>query len=246
MSLSIDNIHVSIADKKIIRGISLTIKKGETHVIMGPNGSGKSTLANVLMGHPAYRVTSGTIMLDAVDITAMSPDKRARLGLFLSQQYPPEVPGVTMSHFLRLAKNTTSETPQNPLTFSKTVAASLTDVGLNADFATRSVNTGFSGGEKKRSEIAQLLVLNPTYAILDEIDSGLDVDGLKAVATGINRFKINHRALILITHYPRLLDLIAVDHVHIMKEGIIVQHGTKNLAQTIEKNGFLDNEIKNI
>lgn len=238
MSLIIDNLHVSTADKPIVRGLSLTVKPGETHVIMGPNGSGKSTLANALMGHPSYRVTQGTITLNGTDITSLSPDKRARLGLFLSQQYPPEVNGVTLAHFLRLAKNTLSGTSQNPLLFSKTVSAALADVGLTTDFSTRSVNAGFSGGEKKRAEIAQLLLLDPAYAILDEIDSGLDVDGLKAVAAGINRFKTDAKALLIITHYPRLLEYIHADAVHIMKDGTIIQSGDKNLARSIEKTGF--------
>lgn len=238
MSLILTNLHISTAGTPIVRGLSLTINPGETHVIMGPNGSGKSTLANALMGHPAYTITAGTIMLDGTDCTTLSPDKRARLGLFLSQQYPPEINGVSMSQFLRLAKNTLSKTTHNPLEFTKKIQAALTDVGLSTDFAGRSVNTSFSGGEKKRAEIAQLLLLDPTYAILDEIDSGLDVDGLKAVAAGINRFKTPAKGLLIITHYQKLLDYVTPDYVHIMKDGNIAESGDKNLAKMIEKDGF--------
>ncbi len=238
MSLIIDNLYITTAEKLIIHGISFSIHPGETHVIMGPNGSGKSTLANALMGHPAYTITDGTITLDGTECTTLSPDKRARLGLFLSQQYPPEINGVSMSQFLRLAKNTLSKTTQNPLEFTKKIQAVLTDVGLSTDFAGRSVNASFSGGEKKRAEIAQLLLLDPTYAILDEIDSGLDVDGLKAVAAGINRFKTPAKGLLIITHYQKLLDYVTPDYVHIMKDGNIIQSGDKNLAKMIEKDGF--------
>lgn len=238
MSLILTNLHISTADKPIVRGISLTIRPGETHVIMGPNGSGKSTLANALMGHPAYTITDGSIVIDETDCTALSPDKRAHKGLFLSQQYPPEINGVSMSQFLRLAKNTLSKTTHNPLEFTKKIQTALTEVGLSTDFAGRSVNTSFSGGEKKRAEIAQLLLLDPTYAILDEIDSGLDVDGLKAVAAGINRFKTPSKGLLIITHYQKLLDYVTPDYVHIMKDGNITQSGDKNLAKMIEKDGF--------
>lgn len=238
MSLIIKNLHVMTANKPIVRGVSLTIQPGETHVIMGPNGSGKSTLANALMGHPAYQVTEGSITLDETDITTLSPDKRARLGLFLSQQYPPEINGVNLSQFLRLAKNTLTGTTHNPLEYNKKISAALNDVGLNKDFAGRSVNTGFSGGEKKRAEIAQIILLDPIFVILDEIDSGLDVDGLKAVAEGINTFKTPQKGLLIITHYQRLLDYILPDVVHIMKDGVVIRSGGKELAQLIEKNGY--------
>lgn len=238
MNFTVKNLYVTTANKPIVRGVSFVIHPGETHVIMGPNGSGKSTLANALMGHPAYHITQGSIELDGTDITTLSPDKRARQGLFLSQQYPPEINGVTLSQFLRLAKNTLTGTAQHPLEYNKKISAALISVGLNTDFASRSVNTGFSGGEKKRAEIAQLMLLDPTYAILDEIDSGLDVDGLKTIAQGINRFKTPDKGLLIITHYQKLLEYILPDVVHIMKDGKIVRSGDKNLALLIEKEGY--------
>jgi Fe-S cluster assembly ATP-binding protein len=238
MALIIKNLHVSIKDQPILTGLSLTINPGEIHVIMGPNGSGKSTLANTLMGHPNYTVTKGTIVLDGTDITHLSPDKRARLGLFLSMQHPPELAGVSMSQFLRLAKNTLSNTTVNPLDFNKNLNATLGKLGLDQTFAQRPVNAGFSGGEKKRAEIAQALLLNPTYAILDEIDSGLDVDGLRMTADGINQFKNPNNSLLLITHYNRILEYIVPNHVHIMVKGTIVKSGDKKLAEEIEKNGY--------
>lgn len=238
MSLSITNLQVTVAGKPILHGISLVIQPGEVHVVMGPNGSGKSTLANALMGHPTTVITNGTIMLDGIEITALSPDKRARQGLFLSQQYPPELPGVSMAQFLRLAATAITGTTVSPLEFNQRVKDALREVGLKPDFASRAVHAGFSGGEKKRAEVAQLHLLNPRYAILDEIDSGLDVDGLKAVTTSINRFRNPAHGLLIITHHPKLLTYLVPDVVHILNAGRIIESGDKTLAQRIEAEGY--------
>lgn len=243
MSLSIKNLHVSVHDKEIIKGLSLEIPKGKVVAIMGPNGSGKSTLANTLAGHPKYEVTEGTIKLDSTDITALSPDKRAKLGLFLSMQYAPEIPGVTLANFLRIAVGANLPLPKkgstmNPLEFQKLLFTKMDELKIDHAFAKRYVNTGFSGGEKKRAEILQLALLNPTYAVLDETDSGLDVDALKVVAEGINRFKSPEHGILLITHYNRILEYVVPDVIYIMMNGKIVKEGGAELAQEIEKNGY--------
>lgn len=238
MSLIISNLHISVDIKPIVKGLNLTINPGETHAIMGPNGSGKSTLANTLMGHPKYTVTEGKIILNGEDITTLTPDKRAQLGLFLSMQYPSEIAGVRVSNFLRLAKSALTKTTVNPLTFLKELNEHMKQLNIDPDFAKRYLNVGFSGGEKKRLEILQLAVLNPQYAILDETDSGLDVDALKIVAEGINTFKTKGKGILLITHYNRILEYIVPDFVHIMKDGQIVQTGGKELAKQIEKTGY--------
>ncbi len=237
-SLEIQNLHVSVGAKEIVKNFSLTILPGEMHAIMGPNGSGKSTLANTLMGHPKYTVTAGSIILDGENITALSPEKRAKKGLFLSQQYPPEIAGVTLANFLRVAKNSLTGENANPLTFYHELVATMNTLNMPADFASRHLNTGFSGGEKKRAEILQLLLLNPTYTILDETDSGLDVDALRIVAEGINRFRSPEKGILLITHYNRILEYVVPDFVHIMKDGVIIESGSKDLAKKIEKSGY--------
>ncbi len=238
MSLQISNLHISTDNKKIVRGLSLEIKPGEVHAVMGPNGSGKSTLANTIMGHPKYSVTEGKIVLDKKNTTSLSPDKRARAGLFLSMQYPPEIPGVSIANFLRLTAGAMRGVNQNPITFHKELNEQMKKLGIDPSFASRHINLGFSGGERKRLEILQLLVLNPTYAILDETDSGLDVDALKVVAEGINRFRSPKHGILLITHYNRILEYVVPDFVHIMNAGKIVKSGGKELAKEIEKDGY--------
>jgi Fe-S cluster assembly ATP-binding protein len=238
MSLQIKNLHVTVEKKEIVKDLSLTIEPGEVHVIMGPNGSGKSTLANALMGNPEYTTTKGDVILDGTNITNLSPDKKAQAGLFLSPQYPPEINGVSVGSFLRLTKNALTKTTNDPLTFRTEILAMMEKLHIPPEFLSRSLNTGFSGGEKKKMEILQLLILNPIYAILDETDSGLDVDALKIVAEGINAFKTKEKGLVLITHYQRLLDYIVPDVVHIMREGKIVKSGGKKLVEEIETEGF--------
>ena len=239
MSLEIKKLAVSVDSKEIISEFSLVINQGEIHAIMGPNGSGKSTLANTLMGHPKYTVTNGKIEINGTDITTLAPDKRARLGLFLSMQYPPQIPGVTIANFLRTTTASLTGVNKNPLEFHKELLNKMKDLDIDPSFASRHLNTGFSGGEKKRAEILQLSMLEPTYAILDETDSGLDVDALKIVAAGINKFHTKDKGILLITHYNRILEYIKPDFVHIMVAGKIVKTGTKELAHKIEKEGYL-------
>lgn len=236
--LSIKNLFVSVADKEIVRGVSLTIKPGQVHAIMGPNGSGKSTLANTLMGHPKYTVTKGKVMLEQTDITPLAADKRAKLGLFLSMQHPPEIPGVNVANFLRLAKQALTGKPVGPLEFHEELNKKMEELKIDPLFARRYLNLGFSGGEKKRLEILQLLALNPAYAVLDETDSGLDVDALKIVAKGINHFRGPTRGILLITHYNRILEYVVPNFVHIMVGGKIVKSGGKELAQQVERKGY--------
>ncbi|MFA6105254.1 MAG: Fe-S cluster assembly ATPase SufC [Patescibacteria group bacterium] len=238
MSVEIKNLSVAVAGKPIIEKISLTINRGETHIIMGPNGSGKSTLANALLGHPKYTVTSGKIFVDDIDITAKPPDYRAKQGLFLSAQQAPEINGVTVAHFLRVASSSLSGKPENPFTFYESLKKTMKKLNIDPSFATRYLNAGFSGGEKKRAEILQLLTLNPTYAILDETDAGLDVDALKIVGKGLGKFATKDKALIIITHQSRLLKYLKPDFVHIMIRGKIVKSGGKELITEIEKSGY--------
>lgn len=238
MSLQINNLHVRIEEKEILHGVNLEVEKGELHVIMGPNGSGKSSLANSLMGHPKYEITEGSIILDGEDITELDPHKRAKAGLFLSMQEPPEIEGVTMSTFLRAAVEARTEEKQHPVTFFKQLESQMEELGVKKEVATRYVNLGFSGGEKKRAEILQLSVLNPTYAILDETDSGLDVDALRVVSEGMSNFKNNEHGVLLITHYNRILQYVVPDRVHIMIDGKIVESGGKELAEHIEVAGY--------
>lgn len=240
MALKIQNLHITVDGKEIVHGFDLEIKPGEVHVVMGPNGSGKSTLANTLMGHPKYNVTAGQILVDETDATALKPDKRAQLGLFLSQQHSPAVAGVTVVNFLRLAKRALIKEQTNPLTFQKELQEKMTSLQIPTDWARRHINVGFSGGEKRRLEILQLLVLNPKYAVLDETDSGLDVDALKIVADGINKFKNADKGILLITHHNHILKYITPDKVHIMSAGKIVKRGGKELAEQIETDGYKD------
>src|SRR3990167_9223959 len=238
MSLLIRNLHVSAGEIQILRGLDLTINPGEVHAIMGPNGSGKSTLAHVLMGHPSYLITKGKITLDGKIINRLAPEKRAKLGLFLGFQYPIEIPGVSITAFLRAAYNSLKREKLTPIKLRRLVEEKARPLHIKADFIERPLNENFSGGEKKRNEILQMAVLEPTYAILDETDSGLDIDSLRTVANGINALRSPRRAIVLITHYQRLLNFIKPYFLHIMLMGQIVRSGTFALAKNLEKTGY--------
>jgi Fe-S cluster assembly ATP-binding protein len=240
--LEIRNLHVRVGDKPILRGISLSVQPGEVHAIMGPNGSGKSTLASVIAGRDGYQVTDGSITFQGQDLLARSPEDRAREGVFLAFQYPVEIPGVNNAYFLRSALNAIRRYRGLPeidaVGFMKSVKAIAKRLDMDPAMLSRSVNEGFSGGEKKRNEIFQMSVLEPTLAILDETDSGLDIDALKVVATGVNGLRSPARATILVTHYQRLLDYIVPDFVHVLADGRIVRSGTKDLALELEQRGY--------
>jgi Fe-S cluster assembly ATP-binding protein len=237
--LEIRDLTVNVEDTEILRGVSLTIESGQTHAIMGPNGSGKSTLAYAIAGHPKYTVTGGSVTLDGVDVLAMKVDERARAGLFLAMQYPVEVPGVSVSNFLRTSVTAIrGEAPKLRL-WVKELKTAMADLDMDPVFAERSVNEGFSGGEKKRHEILQLELLRPKIAILDETDSGLDVDALRVVSEGVNRVAAAHgTGVLLITHYTRILRYIQPDFVHVMFDGRIVEEGGPELAQVLEDKGY--------
>ena len=242
-TLKIRDLHVSVeteqGTKEILRGGDLTVRSGETHAIMGPNGSGKSTLAYSIAGHPKYTVTGGSVTLDGEDVLAMTVDQRARAGLFLAMQYPVEVPGVSVANFLRTAKTAVSGEAPKLRTWVKDVNEAMGRVKMDSAFAQRSVNEGFSGGEKKRHEIAQLELLDPKFAILDETDSGLDIDALKIVSEGINRYIAQKdRGLLLITHYTRILRYVHPDVVHVFVDGKVAETGGKELAEELEANGY--------
>ncbi|QNE17132.1 Fe-S cluster assembly ATPase SufC [Kribbella qitaiheensis] len=242
-TLEIRDLHVSVdtenGPKEILRGVDLTIAGGQTHAIMGPNGSGKSTLAYSIAGHPKYNVTSGTVTLDGENVLDMTVDERARAGLFLAMQYPVEVPGVSVSNFLRTAKTAIDGEAPKLRTWVKDVNKALADLDMDADFGTRNVNEGFSGGEKKRHEIVQLELLDPKIAILDETDSGLDIDALKIVSTGVNRFaEKGDKGVLLITHYTRILRYITPDFVHVFVDGKVAEEGGPELADELEANGY--------
>ena len=241
--LAITDLHVEVATesgpKEILKGVNLTVASGEVHAIMGPNGSGKSTLAYSIAGHPKYTITSGSVKLDGVELTDLSVDQRAKAGLFLAMQYPIEVPGVSVANFLRTAKTALSGEAPKVRTWVKDVNAALEKVGLDGTFAARSLNEGFSGGEKKRNEIAQLELLAPKFAILDETDSGLDIDALRIVSEGVNRFTAaGDRGVLLITHYTRILNYIKPDFVHVFVDGRIVEEGGAELADQLEIDGY--------
>ncbi|MGQ0625232.1 MAG: Fe-S cluster assembly ATPase SufC [Sporichthyaceae bacterium] len=242
-TLEIKDLHVQVDTgddvKPILKGVTLTIKPGETHAVMGPNGSGKSTLAYTIAGHPKYTVTGGSISLGGEDVLAMSVDERARAGLFLAMQYPVEVPGVSVSNFLRTAKTAVSGEAPKLRTWVKDMKASMAALSMDPAFAERNVNEGFSGGEKKRHEILQLELLNPKVAILDETDSGLDIDALKVVSEGVNRFRAGGDVgVLLITHYTRILRYIAPDFVHVFVGGRFVEEGGPELADQLESEGY--------
>lgn len=236
--LEIKNLSTTIDDKEILKGVDLTVKKGEIHIIMGPNGAGKSTLANALMGHPDYTITAGEILYDGEDLTEMKVNERAKKGLFLSFQYPEEIPGITVENFLRTAKNAVKSKQTSILAFKKELAAKMLALGMKEDYAQRYLNVGFSGGEKKKNEILQMSVLEPTLVILDETDSGLDVDAIRIVSEGVKQYASEENAIIVITHYNKLLDYIQPDFVHILKDGKIVKTGDASLAKTIDEFGF--------
>ena len=242
-TLEIKDLHVTVdtedGPKEILKGVTLTIGDGETHAIMGPNGSGKSTLAYSIAGHPKYTVTGGTVLLDGEDVLAMSVDERARAGLFLAMQYPVEVPGVSVSNFLRTAKTAVDGEAPKLRTWVKDVNGALERMNLDTTFSQRSVNEGFSGGEKKRHEIAQLELLDPKVAILDETDSGLDIDALKVVSDGVNRFRQQEgKGVLLITHYTRILRYIQPDKVHVFVNGRVAEQGGPELAEQLEAEGY--------
>jgi len=242
-TLEIRDLHVSVdtedGPKEILKGVTLTIKAGETHAIMGPNGSGKSTLAYSIAGHPKYNVTSGSVTLDGADVLAMTVDQRARAGLFLAMQYPVEVPGVSVSNFLRTAKTAIAGEPPKLRTWVKDVNTAMERVKMDTAFAQRNINEGFSGGEKKRHEIVQLELLDPAMAILDETDSGLDIDALRIVSAGVNRFIENgDKGVLLITHYTRILRYIKPDFVHVFVDGRIAEEGGSELAERLEAEGY--------
>ena len=240
--LEVKNLHAKIGDKEILKGINLTINDGETHAIMGPNGSGKSTLSAVLVGNPLYEVTEGTALFNGKDLLAMKPEDRAHEGLFLSFQYPVEIPGVSMTNFMRAAINEKrkyeGKEPMSAGDFLKLMREKRAIVELDSKLANRSVNEGFSGGEKKRNEIFQMAMLEPSFCILDETDSGLDVDALRIVAEGFNKLRSADTSAMVITHYQRLLDYIKPDVVHVLIGGKIVMTGGPELAQKIENEGF--------
>jgi Fe-S cluster assembly ATP-binding protein len=240
--LEIRNLHAAIDGKEILKGINLTVNKGEIHAIMGPNGSGKSTLAKVLAGHPQYEVIAGEILYEGRNLLNISPDERARAGVFMAFQYPIEVPGVSNAQFLRLAYNEKrkhlGEEELDPLEFKDLLKERAKVVEMEASFMTRSVNEGFSGGEKKRNEILQMAVLEPKLAVLDETDSGLDIDALRVVASGVNQLLTPNNAIIVVTHYQRLLNYIVPDFVHVLANGRIAREGGKELALELEAKGY--------
>jgi Fe-S cluster assembly ATP-binding protein len=240
--LDIKNLHASVDGKEILKGIDLTVNAGEIHAVMGPNGSGKSTLAQVLAGHPAYEVTGGEVLYEGRDLLEMEPEERAQAGLFLAFQYPVEIPGVSNAYFLRSAYNEIRKArglPEaDPLEFLDVMEEKSRIVDMDAAMLNRSVNTGFSGGEKKRNEILQMAVLEPKLAILDETDSGLDIDALRVVADGVNKLRRPDNATIVVTHYQRLLNYIVPDHVHVLAGGRIVKSGGKELALELEAKGY--------
>ena len=240
--LKIENLHASIGDKEILKGISLTVNKGEIHAIMGPNGSGKSTLSSVLVGNPNYEVTAGSVTFEGEDLLELEPEERAHQGLFMSFQYPVEIPGVSMVNFMRAALNERRKAqgldPIPAPEFLKLMKQKRELVELDSKLASRSVNEGFSGGEKKRNEIFQMAMLEPKLAILDETDSGLDIDALRIVAKGVNELRSPENATIVITHYQRLLDYIKPDFVHVLYKGRIVRSGGPELALELERRGY--------
>ncbi|MHA2610162.1 MAG: Fe-S cluster assembly ATPase SufC [bacterium JZ-2024 1] len=237
--LEIKNLRVSSGGKEILRGLDLTLYKGKIHALMGPNGSGKSTLAFALAGHPRYQITSGQILLEGEDLIPLPPDERAKRGLFLGFQYPVEIKGVMLSHFLWMAQRSLKgDKAGNPIDFRKRVEECLNLLGLDASFADRAINDGFSGGEKKRAEVVQMLVLEPKVAILDETDSGLDIDSVKVAAKGVEHFASQEKTVLLITHYQRILRYVRPDYVHVVLNGRIVLSGDYSLSEELEARGY--------
>lgn len=243
-ALEIRNLHASVDGTPILKGVNLTVKQGEVHALMGPNGSGKSTLSNVIMGNPAYEVESGQIIFDGQDIMEMAPDERSRLGLFLAFQYPVAIPGVTVANFLRTAINARrrdADADDKGISipeFRRLMMAKMGDLEMSSEFAGRYLNDGFSGGEKKRAEILQMAVLQPKIAVMDETDSGLDIDALRIVAGGVNHLVGPELGVLVITHYKRILDYIQPQHIHILMDGYIVESGGPEMADVLEKSGY--------
>ncbi len=238
MKLEIKDLHVKVEEKEILKGVNLNFETGKVYALMGPNGSGKSTLAKVIMGHPKFQVTKGSIVLNKVNITNLSPDERAKKGLFLSFQYPKSISGVKISNFLRTAYNSVKNENMSVMDFYKLIQVKAKELGIPKTLLQRDLNQGFSGGEKKKMEILQMAILDPLFAILDETDSGLDVDALKTISEGINKLKGPKKGVLLITHYYRILNYIAPDIVYVLQDGKIVKQGGKELAQQIEERGF--------
>ncbi|MEE9298115.1 MAG: Fe-S cluster assembly ATPase SufC [Acidimicrobiia bacterium] len=236
--LVVDDLRASAEGVEILKGVSLTVARGEIHALMGPNGSGKSTLANVLMGHPDYKVTGGSVLFDGQDVTKLLPEQRGRLGMFLAFQYPEEIPGVSVVNFLRAALSNRTGTEYTVLELRLKVTDAMRDLGMDVTFADRNLNEGFSGGERKRNEVLQMAVLEPILAILDETDSGLDIDALKIVAEGVERLSGPDRGFLIITHYQRMLDYITPDVVHVFVDGRVVETGDADLAKRIEEDGY--------
>lgn len=236
--LKINNLKVNIDETNILKGLNLNIEKGETHIIMGPNGSGKSTLAYSLMGHPDYEIIDGDIEFDGEIINELSADKRAKKGIFLSFQYPEEIPGVTVEDFLRTAKTAVSDQPMGIMKFKKLFNEKMDELDIKEEYASRYLNLGFSGGEKKKNEILQMSILDPKLSILDETDSGLDVDAIKIVAEGVNKFKGEDKSVLVITHYNKLLNYLQPDYIHILLDGKIVKTGGMELAKEIDEKGY--------
>ena len=240
--LDVRHLHVRVNGKPILKGLSLSMSAGEVHAIMGPNGSGKSTLANVLAGHPGYEITQGNILFQGQDLHGLAPEERAHAGVFMAFQHPIEIPGVTNMEFLKAANDSRLAArdlePFSALEFMKKVRTLAASLDLDAEFLKRGVNEGFSGGERKRNEILQLLLLEPRLAVLDETDSGLDIDALRTVADGVNRFHAGTNAVLLITHYQRLLNHVVPDHVHVLADGRIVESGDGGLAHALEERGY--------
>ncbi|MEO1842787.1 MAG: Fe-S cluster assembly ATPase SufC [Akkermansiaceae bacterium] len=247
MSLLVKDLHAATDGTEILKGLSLEVPKGEVHALMGPNGSGKSTLAKVIAGHQDYEVTGGSVTMDGVDLLALGIDERSRAGLFLAFQYPAEVPGVTMANFIRAARQ--ARLPEgeelDAVVYYKELYEKMDQLGIDRKFTARSVNEGFSGGEKKRNEVLQMMMLEPSYCVMDETDSGLDIDALKVVARGVNSMRSPERGFLIITHYQRLLDYVEPDHVHVLADGRIVRSGGKELAMELETRGydFLKEEV---
>jgi Fe-S cluster assembly ATP-binding protein len=237
-TLEVHDLHATVEGKQILNGIDLVVRQGETHALMGPNGSGKSTLSNVIMGRPGYLVTQGRVVFNGEDITPLTPDQRAQRGLFLAMQYPTEVPGVSVVNFMRTAYQSVKGEQISALAFRKHMKAQMDRLGIEDAMVNRYLNQGFSGGEKKRNEVLQLAVLEPRIAILDETDSGLDIDSLKLVAEGVNELVGPHLGVLLITHYQRMLDYITPDRVHVMVHGRIVKSGDAELAHDLEAKGY--------
>ena len=240
--LHVEDLHVDVDGQSILNGLDLTVEAGEVHAVMGPNGSGKSTFANVLAGHPGYTVTAGSVTMDGVDVGALSPEERSHRGLFLAFQYPIEIPGVSNMEFLKAAvdahAHTRGEEEPSAVEFMKRARDAASSLDLKPDFLRRGVNEGFSGGEKKRNEILQMLILEPRLAVLDETDSGLDIDALQVVAAGINAFRRDGNAVVLVTHYQRLLNFVVPDRVHVLTRGRIVHSGDRSVALDLEAKGY--------